>query len=120
MGEKLWKSQRVFELHKRFKDGRENVEDDDRNHSPRCHRTDENVHLDRRLNTNVAYYMEILRRLRQAVNRTRPEPWPNDWILRHDKTPAHKALFVKQCVAQKSITEMEHPPYSPDLAPNDL
>jgi hypothetical protein len=25
---------------------------------------------------------------------------------------------VKQFLAQKSITEMEHPPYSPDLAPN--
>jgi len=27
---------------------------------------------------------------------------------------------VKQFLAQKSITEMEHPPYSPDLAPNDF
>jgi hypothetical protein len=28
----------------------------------------------------------------------------------------HKALFVQQFLAQKSITQMEHPPYSPDLA----
>jgi hypothetical protein len=39
-----------------------------------------------------------------------PEVWPNDWILRYDKATAHKALSVKQIVAQKSITEMEHPP----------
>jgi hypothetical protein len=29
-------------------------------------------------------------------------------------------LFVKQFLAQKSITEMEHPPCSSDLAPNDF
>jgi transposase len=49
-----------------------------------------------------------------------PELWPNDWILHHDNAPAHKALFVKQFLAQRSITEMEHPPYSPDLDPNDF
>jgi hypothetical protein len=30
------------------------------------------------------------------------------------------ALSIKQLLAQKSITEMEHLPYSPDLAPNDF
>jgi hypothetical protein len=29
-------------------------------------------------------------------------------------------LSVKQFLAQKSITEMEHPPYFPDLAPKDF
>jgi hypothetical protein len=43
----------------------------------------------------------------------RPELWPNDWILHHHNAPAHKALSVKQFLAQKSITEMEHPTYSP-------
>jgi transposase len=62
----------------------------------------------------------ILKRLREAVHRKRPELWPNDRILRHDNAPAHKALSVKQFLVQKSITKMEHPYYSPDLAPNDL
>jgi hypothetical protein len=48
------------------------------------------------------------------------EMWPNDSILHHDKTPAHKALSVQQFVAQKSIMEMKHSPYSPHLIPNDL
>jgi transposase len=69
---------------------------------------------------NQAYCVEILKRLREAVRRKRPELWPNDWILHYDNAPAHKALSVKKFLAQKSITEMEHPPYSPDLAPNDL
>jgi hypothetical protein len=42
------------------------------------------------------------------------------FYLYYDHAPAHKALSVKQFLAQKSITEMEHPPYSPDLAPNDF
>jgi hypothetical protein len=44
---------------------------------------------------NQAYYLEILKRLREAVYRKRPELWPNDWILHHDNAPAHKALSVK-------------------------
>jgi hypothetical protein len=39
-----------------------------------------------------------------------PEMWSKDWILQYDKAPAHKALSVKQFLAQKSITEVEHPP----------
>jgi hypothetical protein len=43
------------------------------------------------------------------VHRKRPELWPNIWILHHDNAPANKAISVKQFLAQKSITEMEHP-----------
>jgi hypothetical protein len=69
---------------------------------------------------NQAYYVEIMKRLREAVcKKKRPELWPNDWILHHDKAAAHKALSVQKFLAQKSITEMEHPPY-PDSAPNDF
>jgi histone-lysine N-methyltransferase SETMAR len=67
---------------------------------------------------NQANYVEILKRLREAVGIKRPEVWPNDWILHHDNAPAHKALSVKEFQAQKSITEMGHPPYSPDLSTN--
>jgi len=49
-----------------------------------------------------------------------PELWSIDWILHHDNAPSHKALSVKEFMAQKSITELEHPPYFPDLAPNDF
>jgi hypothetical protein len=50
----------------------------------------------------------------------KPELWPSDWILHHNSAPAHKALSVMQFLAQNSITEMEHLPCSPDLAPNDF
>jgi len=49
-----------------------------------------------------------------------PKFWHNDWILCRNNAPVHKALSVKQFLDQKSITEMEHPPCSPDFAPNDF
>jgi hypothetical protein len=63
---------------------------------------------------NQAYYLELLKRLREAVRRKRPELWPIDWILHYDNAPAHKALSVKQLLAKKSVTEMEHAPPSPN------
>jgi hypothetical protein len=41
---------------------------------------------------------------------------PKNWILHHDSLQG----TVKQFLAQKLITEMEHPPYSSDLALNDF
>jgi hypothetical protein len=40
-------------------------------------------------------------------------------LLYYDNAPIHKVLSVKLCLAQKSITEMEHTLRSPDFAPND-
>jgi hypothetical protein len=54
------------------------------------------------------------------VHRKRPELWPSNWILHHDSAPAHKVISVKQFLTQKSTTEMENPPYIPDMAPHDL
>ena len=34
--------------------------------------------------------------------------------------PARAALFVREFLATKQITVLEHPAYSPDLAPNDF
>jgi hypothetical protein len=67
-----------------------------------------------------AYYMKILKQLHEGVHRKRRELFPNDCILHHNIAPAHKALSVKQFLAQKSITEMELPPLSLDLALNDF
>jgi len=44
---------------------------------------------------NQAYYMEILKRLHEAVRGKRPELWPNDRILYYNNALAHRALSVK-------------------------
>jgi len=69
---------------------------------------------------NQVYYLEVLERMREKVRRKRPELFSNNsWILHHDNAPAHTTLSVRQILATKQITVLEHPAYSPDLAPND-
>jgi histone-lysine N-methyltransferase SETMAR len=69
---------------------------------------------------NQHCYLEILARLREAVRRRRLELWPDAWILHHDNAPAYDALAVREFLAKKSIMKLDHPLYSPDLAPCDF
>jgi hypothetical protein len=113
----------VFEWHKRFKGGCENVEDAQRSGRPRSHRTDDTVektrnpvHSDRHLSIRaVAVQLNLDKEVMKM-----PELSSNDWTLHNDSAPAHKTLSVKQLLPQKSSTEMEDPPCSRDFAPNDF
>jgi len=70
---------------------------------------------------NQAYYKEVLTNLRERVRRRRPEMWNNSsWVIHQDNAPAHNALSIKTFLKKHKITAMEHPPYSPDLAPCDF
>jgi hypothetical protein len=90
---------------------------------PKSHRTDENVkklrnsvHSGRRLSIRVMAVQLNLDKETVKIS----ELWPNGCILHYDNAPAQKALSVKQFLPQKkSIIEMEYPPYSSDLAPDD-
>jgi len=42
-----------------------------------------------------------------------------DWFLLYENAPSHNATIVKQFLAQWKVTVLDHPPYSPDLAPAD-
>jgi len=66
-------------------------------------------------------YIDILRRLRDAVRRKCPEEWKyNIWFLFHDNAAAHRSVLVKDCLVKNNVTTPEHPPHSPDLVPADL
>jgi hypothetical protein len=59
--------------------------------------------------------------MREKVRRKRPERFANkSWILHHDTAPANTVLSVRQFLATKQIIVLEHPVYSPDLAPSDM
>jgi hypothetical protein len=62
----------------------------------------------------------VLTRLRGCVRRKRPGLWPGKWILHHDNAPAPGALSVREFLAKNSITQIDHPPYPPDLVPRDF
>jgi transposase len=65
--------------------------------------------------------LEVLKRLREKVRQKRPELFANSsWILHHDNATAHTTLSVREFLATKEITVLEHPAYSPDLAPSDF
>ena len=42
-----------------------------------------------------------------------------DWFHLHDNAPSHNATIVKQFLPQRKVTVLDHPPFSPDLAPAD-
>jgi hypothetical protein len=62
-----------------------------------------------------------MKRLIDALKRKRGELWRDrSLILDHDNAPAHSSLRVLQFLAGKSISAMDHPPYSAELAPADF
>jgi len=67
---------------------------------------------------NRVYYLEVLKRLCEKVRQKRPGLFANNsWILHHDNASARMALSVREFLATKQITVLEHPAYSLYLAP---
>jgi hypothetical protein len=116
------KTSNVFEWHERFKEGREDVNDDERTGRPKLTGQMKIVHfqfLEQGRAVNQHCYLEILARLREAVRQRRLELWPDAWILYHDNALARDALAVREFLTKKSIVKLDHSPHSPDLAPCD-
>lgn len=68
-----------------------------------------------------AFYLTVLQRLLARIARIRPEyKEPGSWSLLHDNAPSHRSILIRQFLAQKQVTVLDHPPYSPDLAPCDF
>ena len=59
---------------------------------------------------NQLFYLEVLKRLRDAVRRKRPELWRSgEWLLHQDNAPAHTALSVRQFLTKNGMTPASHP-----------
>ena len=70
---------------------------------------------------NQHVYKKILWRLLRSVREKRRELWQdNAWLLHPDNAPAHNTLSIHQFLTERNITMLDHPPYSPDLAPCDF
>jgi len=67
----------------------------------------------------ITFYKDVLERLRKHVQRVRTDI-ADDWVLHHDKVPAHTALSIREFLAKKNIPALPHPPYSADLAACDF
>jgi hypothetical protein len=70
---------------------------------------------------NKEMYVDILRRLRDAVRRRRPEKWEtNSWFVLYDNASAHHSFLAKDFLAKSNVTTLEDLPQSSDLATADF
>lgn len=69
---------------------------------------------------NRFYCLEVLRQLRERVQRKRPKLWRNgEWVLYHDNALAHPALICDFCT-KNGMAVVPQPPHYPDLATSDF
>ncbi len=68
---------------------------------------------------NSEYYIKVLKKLREHVQRKRPEI-SKSFILHQDNAPAHTSSLTRAFLDKWKIEVLGHPPYSPDLAPCDF
>ena len=67
---------------------------------------------------NQEFYLEILKRVRERLRRTRPELWRSgEWLIHNNNAPTYTALRICQFLTFQGMTLVPHPTYSPDLAP---
>jgi len=69
---------------------------------------------------SAAYYKGVMEQLLNRIRRVRAGMCESgDWFLLHDNAPSHNVTIVKQFLGQRKVTVLDHPSYSPDLAPPD-
>jgi hypothetical protein len=66
------------------------------------------------------FYMQVLQRFHNAVQRKLHDKWQGQWFLHHDTAPSHTSLVVQQVLADENIAVITQPPYSPDLTLSDF
>ena len=108
----------VFEWHKRFKEGRESVRDDER-----CGRSKE-VNTPELIGQRVRVRVTTLRNLRKfrkRFRRKRPALFKSgQWHFHQDNTPVHNSILVTDYLTKMGIKTVPQSPYSPDLAHCDF
>lgn len=66
------------------------------------------------------YIQSCLIPLISTLKELRPKCQLRTWLLHHDNAPAHRAHQTVEFLASSGIGLINHPPYSPDLAPCDF
>lgn len=65
---------------------------------------------------NSEYYCNILLETRSI----RRKPRNQDLYLLHDNAPIHTSRKTQETLTNAGFVQLDHPPYSPDLAPSDF
>jgi len=65
---------------------------------------------------NKEYYLQVMKRLREAVRRKRPGFWKgNKWLLHHVNAPVHSSLLICDFLTKNETILVPQPLCSPDL-----
>jgi len=69
---------------------------------------------------HAVYYRGVMERLLNKIRPVRPGMCESgDWFLSRHNAPSHNATIAEQFLVRRKMTVLDHPPYSPDLAPAD-
>lgn len=66
-----------------------------------------------------SYYADLMTKLREAVKEKRRGKLTRGVLLLHDNASSHKSKVAMAAIANCGFQVLEHPAYSPDLAPCD-
>lgn len=79
------------------------------------------VVLDKEKTVNATWYTEVcLPQVICELKKLRPNSRLGTWHFHHDNAPAHRATITQEFLEQSGLTVLDHPSYSPDLAPCDF
>ena len=65
------------------------------------------------------YYANVIKQLRVAIKEKRRGKLGASVLLLHDNAPVHKSRVAQAAIRECKFKQLNHPPYSPDLAPSD-
>jgi len=68
---------------------------------------------------NAEYYFFLLVQLNDILKEKRRGKFTKGVLFLHDNAPAHRALATQKKLAYLVFQCLDHPPYSPSLAPSD-
>jgi histone-lysine N-methyltransferase SETMAR len=77
-------------------------------------------YLPRGQKMNGQYYATLMSRLREAIKKNRRGLLSHGVLLLHDNAPVHKSKVAQVAIREAGFEELNHPPYSPDIAPSDF
>jgi len=68
---------------------------------------------------NLEYYSSLMVQLKDILKGKRRWKVTKVVLFLHDNAPAHRTLATQKKLAYLGFQFLDHPPYSPDLAPSD-
>lgn len=68
---------------------------------------------------NGPLYVQVLKRLKEAIQRKRPAKWLGGWSLHHDNAPSQASIVVQTRLTEKDKPLLHQPAYFQNLTSSD-